>query len=77
MSTAPKNDKPTRGARQAIALGTNLVAGMLVCAGLGYYIDLKTGGGHGWTLGGMFLGLAYCFYEVWKVVRQIRREDRK
>ena len=45
-----------------------MTAGMAVFAGAGYFIDQKTGGGQGWTLGGIFLGLFYCGYEVWKLV---------
>ena len=56
---------------RAIALGTNMAAGMAVFSFLGYWIDKWRGGsGAGpWTLAGMFLGLLYGGYEVWKVVR--------
>ena len=58
---------------QALALGTNMAAGMAVLAGLGYWIDRKRGGGIGWTLGGMFLGLIYGLYELWKAARAINQ----
>ena len=53
----------------AIALGTNLTAGMLFFSGIGYYVDHRRGDGQAWTLVGMFLGLLWCGYEVWKLVR--------
>ena len=62
----------------AIALGTNIAAGMILFSLLGYYIDSKVGGTKQfWTLGGMFLGLLYSGYEVWKVVRVMDRDNEK
>ena len=60
----------------ALGLGTQLLAGMVVCAGLGYYADKRRGGGALFTLLGMFLGLLYGGYEVWKLVRQLNMQDR-
>ena len=57
------------------SLGINLVAGMAVFSTLGYYIDQKRGGGQAWTLVGMFLGLFYGGYEVWKLIRQSDLDD--
>jgi hypothetical protein len=63
---------------RAIALGMNLAAGMAVFTFLGYWIDTRRGGGPGpWTLAGMFTGLLYGAYEVWKVVRPLNRENNK
>ena len=59
----------------AIALGTNLMAGMLFFSGIGYYVDHKRGDGVLWTLIGMFLGLAWCGYEVWKIIVMQNRKD--
>jgi len=53
-----------------LSLGLNMAVGMAVFSFLGYYIDKKTGERGFWTLGGMFLGLLYCGYEVWKLVRR-------
>jgi len=53
-----------------LSLGLNMAVGMAVFSFLGYYIDQKTGARGFWTLGGMFLGLLYCGYEVWKLVRR-------
>lgn len=70
------NGGETRHLSRAIALGTNLAAGMAVFCLLGYWIDKRYGGGGAgpWTLAGMFLGLLYGGYEVWKVVRLIDRD---
>ena len=59
----------------ASSLGFNMLGGMVFFSLLGYYIDQKSGGGQAWTLGGMFLGLFYCGYEVWKIVRHAEKED--
>jgi len=58
---------------RAISLGTNLAAGMAVFCLMGYWIDKWRGGTGtgGWMFAGMFMGLAYGAYEVWKVVRMI------
>lgn len=57
----------------AIALGTNMVAGIALFTFLGYKLDqLKGGEGRGGTLAGMFMGLFYGGYEVWKLVRQLQ-----
>ena len=53
----------------AMALGTNLAAGMALFTFIGYWIDGKRGGGIFWTVCGMFMGLLYGAYEVWKVIR--------
>ena len=58
-------------ATPAVALGTNLMTGMLFFSGIGYYLDHRHGDdGQAWTITGMFLGLAWCGYEVWKLVRK-------
>lgn len=61
----------------ALGLGSQLLAGMLVCAGTGYYVDHRRGGGSVGTLIGMFAGMLYGGYEVWKLVRNLSAEDRK
>jgi hypothetical protein len=54
----------------AISLGFNMAAGMGFFTFIGYKIDQKQGGGNAWTLAGMFLGLVYGVYEIWKLIRQ-------
>mgnify|MGYP003594280061 CR=1 FL=1 len=58
----------------AISLGLNMAVGVVVFTLAGYWVDQKRGGGKAWTLCGIFLGLFYGAYEVWKVVRRINRE---
>jgi len=55
----------------AINLGLNMAVGVAVFTAVGYYVDQRFGGGRAFTLCGIFLGLLYGAYEVWKVVRQI------
>jgi F0F1-type ATP synthase assembly protein I len=62
---------------QALQLGYNLTVGMAVFALLGYYVDRRRGGGAFWTICGMFIGLLYGAYEVWKAVRDLNAKDGK
>jgi hypothetical protein len=50
---------------------------MLVFSLIGYWLDRRSGGGIGWTLGGMFMGLVYGGYAVWKIVRSVEAEGKK
>jgi hypothetical protein len=59
----------------ALGLGAHLTAGLLAFTFLGRLIDRRRGGGDLFTLCGIFLGLAYGGYEVWKVVRGLQREE--
>ncbi len=80
MTSEPEhNKKPSEPSRkyQAVAFGYTFAAGMFVFTMIGYYIDKKRGGDGGWTLAGMFLGLGYGGYELWKLVRQISMQDEK
>ena len=61
----------------ALALGTNMVAGMLVCAFVGMWLDRKLDTGEVCTIIGLFLGLFYGGYEVWKVVQHMQTSDRQ
>ena len=72
---APKreNDRSARAlTAQAMGLGVQLVAGMIAFTWLGWWVDQRRGGGSACTLAGIFLGLLYMGYEVWKLVRQVR-----
>ena len=78
MTKAPENNKkPSEPSRkyQAVAFGYTFSAGMFVFTMIGYYIDKKVSGDGGWTLAGMFMGLGYGGYELWKRVRQISSQD--
>jgi F0F1-type ATP synthase assembly protein I len=57
---------------EALSLGYNLLAGMLVFSGIGWWIDKKRGTAPFWTVVGMFMGLVYGGYEVWKLARMYR-----
>lgn len=54
---------------RAAGLGIDLLAGMLLFTMGGYWLDHRHGAGVFWTLCGMFLGLIYGAYEVWKAIR--------
>ena len=55
-------------------LGLNMTAGMILFSAIGYFIDQRTNNPHlFWTLIGMFAGLVYCGYEVWKILRNMNK----
>lgn len=58
----------------AIMLGLNMAVGVVVFTLAGYWVDQKRGGGKAWTLCGIFMGLFYGAYEVWKVVRELDKK---
>jgi hypothetical protein len=73
--SAPAKKPTPRGALSGpVGLGWNLSVGMALFAFLGYWVDRKRGTGQFWTLWGVFLGLVYGAYEVWKAVREINRQ---
>ncbi len=73
----PKLPSPSPALASAIGLGSQLAVGMAVFAGLGYWLDHRQGGdGTAFTLSGIFLGLLYGGYEVWKVVRLLQAESK-
>ncbi len=57
-----------------VGLGSTLATGMAVFALLGVYIGKKTGHVALGSVLGVFLGLFFCGYEVWKLVRKNRRD---
>lgn len=75
MTNQPSKKAYQRKFGPAVSLGYTMTAGMLVFTGLGYYADRKTGHRYLWTIIGMFLGLAYAGYEVWKLVRISEKSD--
>ena len=54
----------------SVTLGINIAAGMALFTFAGNWIDKKLGDQHVWILVGIFLGLFYCGYEIWKLIRQ-------
>ena len=64
----PMDDNKNKTSLRLVSLGTNVAVGMGMFILIGYYIDEKRGGQF-WTLTGVFLGLVYGGYEVWKAIR--------
>lgn len=60
-----------------MGLGVDLAAGMVLFTMGGYWLDQRRDTGTFWTLMGMFMGLVYGGYEVWKVVRTVPDADDK
>lgn len=58
------------GIQDVLTLGIQMAVGMALFTWLGWWLDRSRGGGRAFTLCGMFLGLFYGFYEVWKVTRR-------
>lgn len=77
MEPQPPSERPGSAGSQALSLGTQLAAGMIFFAGLGYYADRRRGGGVFFTVCGMFAGLGYGAYEVWKLIRLINAENKE
>lgn len=69
------SNPPPRLSSPYLSLGLTLSVGMVVFTLIGQAIDKKRGGGSGFTLAGMFLGLIYGGYEIWKAVRQINKDN--
>ena len=62
--------KPEMGNLSAMTLGITMVTGVSFFTYLGYLVDKRIGSGRTWTLVGIFLGLFYCGYEVWRLIRR-------
>ncbi len=54
----------------AYSLGFSIPAAVAILTYLGSCLDQKLGSGIFWTLLGMFLGLFYCGYEIWKLIKK-------
>lgn len=66
-----------RAALEAVNLGLNFAVAMALCGWGGHWLDNRNGGdGVFWTTCGLFLGLTYGFYEVWKLSRELGRAER-
>ena len=70
-----KPEKRPKGAMAAANLGLNFAVGMALLSYLGHKLDEKQGGGNTWALCGIFLGLIYGGYEVWKLARNTNADD--
>ena len=74
--TPIQKERQRRLLAQALTLGTQLAVGMALFAWLGMYVDKRRGGGSAGTLIGIFLGLFYGAYEVWKLARNLNEAAR-
>jgi len=59
-----------------ITLGINIAVGMALFTITGNWIDKKLGDQHLWILIGVFLGLFYCGYEIWKLIRRSNNDQK-
>jgi len=62
--------KNFKGVQNHITLGLNLAVGIGGCVFIGYWIDQKVGQGQTWTMVGIFTGMLYLSYEIWKLLRE-------
>ncbi len=53
-----------------LSLGYNMLGGVLLFSLIGVWL-YKRSGSFLWVIGGIFLGLIYCGYEVWKSIRNL------
>ena len=73
---AENNQKPNYGALSATTLGITMAVGIGVFTYLGYRIGRKLGKEEAGTLIGIFVGLFYCGYEVWKLIQRTNNAER-
>jgi len=59
---------------EALGLGYTIAGGMAFFSWIGYMVDKKRGTGPFWTVVGMFMGLIFGGYEVWKLTRLYNRD---
>ena len=65
---------PQKNIMEYSTIGIQMAVGMGVFSYLGFLIDKKRGGGSAFTLVGIFLGLIYIGYEVWKMIKKMSEE---
>jgi len=63
-------EKRPKRIKSDMTLGLNLAIGVGIFTFIGYKIDEKSGGQVGAIIG-MFFGLFYCAYVIWKTLRQM------
>lgn len=74
----PESNTASPGSGAAIAFGTQFAAGMAFFTAIGWWIDHRRAeGSQAFTLAGIFLGLFYGGYELWKLIRAIQAADTK
>jgi len=69
--SSPEDNKDSNqnNRKPAVSLGLTMGVGVAFFSYLGFKVDERRGGGQIFTLIGIFLGLIYCAYEVWKVIQ--------
>lgn len=75
-----KQNTPVAGrspVARALTAGFDLAVGVGVFTFGGYWLDQRRGGGMRWTLWGALLGFLYVGYELWKVLRGLRDEEKR
>ncbi len=65
-----KNTPLPKEGLHATSLGITMAVGVGFFTYAGYWIGKKTGNEELWTLVGIFVGLFYCGYEVWRLIRR-------
>jgi Na+/proline symporter len=69
-----EEDRNPRGKRPLIvaaSAGLSVASGIILFGAVGYALDRRRGGGVGYTVGGILLGLVLGMYELWKLVRKL------
>lgn len=69
-------DRNGPGVSRALTLGFDIAVGVGLFSFGGYWLDQRRGGGVGWTLAGMCIGLAYAGYEIWRALRAVEDADK-
>lgn len=68
MEPSDKNKNPNN--LSLIGIGYVMCGGMIFFSLGGYFLDQYLSSEPRYTLIGMFLGLSYCGYEIWKLTRE-------
>lgn len=71
----PERDRPP-AAGAALGFGIQFAVAMGLFSWLGMKMDQRRGGGQAFTLLGVFLGLGYGGYELWKLIRLLNAETK-
>ena len=74
---SPQGERQSAGTRVALGFGMTFASAVAVFTALGWWIDQRRGGGQAFTLAGIFLGLAFGGYELWKLVKMLNDESKK
>ena len=74
MGDKPSENNQGPKSLSALSLGWTISVGMVLLPLVGWFLDKRFHSGHWWTLSGLFMGFAYCGYEVWKALRNIEKD---